>query len=336
MISLEDVQIKYGDFTALDHVNLEINKGDFFTFLGPSGSGKSTMLRAIVGFIQHSSGDIKISGQVVNDLPVEKRGIGMIFQNYALFPTMTAYENIAFGLKTEKASKTVIERKVQEMAEMVDLNQQQLQKNVSELSGGQQQRVAITRSLAKEPQVLAMDEPLSNLDAKLRKSLRHEIKSIQAKTGLTTLYVTHDQEEALTLSDQIAIFNNRGVEQVGTPYDVYYNPATEFVCTFIGDSNKLTKRLVAQISPDIASQYDSFYVRTERIQILDANAEHGFSAELRHIDFYGKYIDYIFYSEEYDLELVVYQKVSSEKPMEEGTQVKLYIDPKHIMKFKGD
>ena len=221
MIEFKNVEIRYGDFVAIECLNLNIEAGEFFTFLGPSGCGKTTSLRALVGFLTPTKGEIMVDGKNVVPMAVVRREIGMVFQSYALFPTMTVYENIAFGLKVKKTPKDQIEKKVREVAEKIKINDAQLQKNVAELSGGQQQRVALARAIVLEPKILCLDEPLSNLDAKLRIGLRGELKRLQKDLGITTLYVTHDQEEALTLSDRIAVFNNGYIEQVGAPYDIY-------------------------------------------------------------------------------------------------------------------
>ena len=229
MIKFTDIQISYGDFVAVDNLNLEIQEGEFFTFLGPSGCGKSTTLRALVGFNIPTRGKIEVGGRDVTRLEPEAREIGIVFQSYALFPTMTVYENIAFGLKVKKMKPEIIREKVNEVAKKIKITEKQLQRNVSELSGGQQQRVALARALVLEPKILCLDEPLSNLDAKLRVDLRKELKRLQKDFKITTLYVTHDQEEALTLSDRIAVFDNGKIEQVGTPSEVYNASQTEFV-----------------------------------------------------------------------------------------------------------
>ena len=220
MIKYENIEIKYGDFVAIDNLNLDIREGEFFTFLGPSGCGKTTSLRALVGFLTPSKGKVYVGDKDVTNLPVEKRNIGMVFQSYALFPTMTVYDNIAFGMKVKKLTREEIDRKVHEVAAKIKITEEQLRKNVADLSGGQQQRVALARAIVLEPKILCLDEPLSNLDAKLRIDMRMELKRLQKELGITTLYVTHDQEEALTLSDRIAVFNNGYVEQVGTPYEI--------------------------------------------------------------------------------------------------------------------
>ena len=267
MIEFKDVEIKYQDFIAIKGLNLKVEEGEFFTLLGPSGCGKTTTLRSLVGFVQPSSGSIYVNGKNITNLSVEKREISMVFQNYALFPTLDVYENIAFGLKVKKMPKKQIEAEVRDIMMKVDLREEHLSKKVSELSGGQQQRVAIARALVLKPSILVMDEPLSNLDASLRVQLRNELKKLQRKFGITTIYVTHDQEEALTLSDRIAVFNKGAIEQVGTPFEIYNKSATEFVCNFIGDINKLDPSLVEKIriqSIKPLSATTAAYLRAEK------------------------------------------------------------------------
>lgn len=270
MLKIKDLRINYGQFVAVDNLNITVNKGEFFTFLGPSGCGKTTTLRAIAGFINPSNGRIFINDEDITGVPVERRGLGMVFQSYALFPTMTVFDNIAYGLTVDKMPKSQINERVLELATLVDLAENQLKRNVSELSGGQQQRVAIARALARKPSVVLFDEPLSNLDAKLRKQLRSELKAIQREAGMTAIYVTHDQEEALELSDHIAVFNNGFIEQVGTPEEIYDHSATEFVCTFIGDSNLLPPELMEKINEQSGSKFDlskRHYIRPEKIKV---------------------------------------------------------------------
>lgn len=270
MLKIKDLRINYGQFVAVDNLNITVNKGEFFTFLGPSGCGKTTTLRAIAGFINPSNGRIFINDEDITSIPVERRGLGMVFQSYALFPTMTVFDNIAYGLTVDKMPKNKINERVLELATLVDLAENQLKRNVSELSGGQQQRVAIARALARKPSVVLFDEPLSNLDAKLRKQLRSELKAIQREAGMTAIYVTHDQEEALELSDHIAVFNNGFIEQVGTPEEIYDHSATEFVCTFIGDSNLLPPALMEKINEQSGSKFDlskRHYIRPEKIKV---------------------------------------------------------------------
>ena len=268
MIKLEHIEVTFGSFKALKDINIDIHEGEFFTFLGPSGCGKTTTLRTITGFISPSAGTVSVRGKDITHTPIEKRNIGMVFQSYALFPTMTVYENIAFGLQVQKMDKEEIRKKVVEMGKKVDLNEEQLKKKVSELSGGQQQRVAIARALVTNPEIICLDEPLSNLDAKLRVQLRNELKDLQKRFGITTVYVTHDQEEALTLSDRIAVFNKGVIEQIGHPDEIYSHSATEFVCNFIGDINRLTPEFLAGTGADKVEGVDPkkhCYIRLERM-----------------------------------------------------------------------
>lgn len=271
MIDFKNIQIKFGDFVAIDDLSLHINEGEFFTLLGPSGCGKTTLLRSLVGFVEPSKGTVSMTGNDITYLPIEKRGIGMVFQSYALFPTMTVRENIEFGMKEHNWPKNKMQEKVKEIAQIVNLYEAQLTRNVSELSGGQQQRVAIARSLSLEPDVICLDEPLSNLDAKLRKSLRTELKSIQKRSGATMIYVTHDQEEALALSDRIAVMNGGEIQQVGTPLEIYNNPANPFVADFIGDRFKIDSNFIKEVNQYNANAtFDlkqTHYIKTEDIQL---------------------------------------------------------------------
>ena len=229
---------RFGDFTALHGVSLNIEKGEFFTLLGPSGCGKTTLLRMIAGFNSIEGGDFYFGENRINDVPAHKRDIGMVFQNYAIFPHLTVEENVAYGLKARKVDKKEIDRRVKEALELVQIAPLATRKP-SELSGGQQQRVALARAFVIEPSVLLMDEPLSNLDAKLRVQMRSIIKKLQRRLGITTIYVTHDQEEALAISDRIAVMNQGRVMQVGTPSEIYAKPENPFVAGFIGVSNFL-------------------------------------------------------------------------------------------------
>ncbi len=269
MIKLNDIVVKFGDFTALHNINVHVKEGEFFTFLGPSGCGKTTTLRTITGFIEPVSGTVVVKDRDITHVPIEERNIGIVFQSYALFPTMTVYDNIAFGLKIKKLKKAEIDQKVREIAKKVDLSDEQLMKAVSQLSGGQQQRVAIARALVTGPAIICMDEPLSNLDAKLRVQLRNELKQMQKDFGITTIYVTHDQEEALTLSDRIAVFNKGYIEQIGTPNEVYNFSKTEFVCNFIGDINRLSEPVVQKMIDAGANlkATDHNYIRLERMHV---------------------------------------------------------------------
>ena len=296
MVKFENIEIKYGDFVAIENLNLDIKEGEFFTFLGPSGCGKTTSLRALVGFLSPSKGKVYVGDKDVTNLPVEKRNIGMVFQSYALFPTMSVYDNIAFGMKVKKASKTEIDQKVHEVAAKIKITESQLKKNVSDLSGGQQQRVALARAIVLEPKILCLDEPLSNLDAKLRIDMRMELKRLQKELGITTLYVTHDQEEALTLSDRIAVFNNGYVEQVGTPYEIYTESKSEFVCDFIGDINRLKGELLSEVNTQSGANLDTNktgFVRIERCIIEEKAGYVKLTGKVEEAEFSGVLTKYV-------------------------------------------
>ncbi|MGH6949171.1 MAG: ABC transporter ATP-binding protein [Kiloniellales bacterium] len=231
--------------TALDRVSLEIESNEFFTLLGPSGCGKTTLLRLIAGFEQPTSGEILLDGQSLAGLPPYRRPVNTVFQSYALFPHMTVAENVAFGLEMQKRGKAEAERRVAEMLELVKLVAF-ARRRPQQLSGGQQQRVALARALANRPKVLLLDEPLSALDLKLRKEMQIELKRLQTETGITFVFVTHDQEEALTMSDRVAVMSEGRVLQVGTPSEIYEHPTRRFVADFIGETNFLSATLVGR------------------------------------------------------------------------------------------
>ena len=338
MIKLTDIVVKFGDFEALHNINVHVKEGEFFTFLGPSGCGKTTTLRTITGFIEPVNGTVAMQGNDITHVPIEKRNIGIVFQSYALFPTMTVHDNIAFGLKIKKLKKDEIEQKVNAIARKVDLSDDQLRKAVSQLSGGQQQRVAIARALVTEPSIICMDEPLSNLDAKLRVQLRNELKRMQKDFGITTIYVTHDQEEALTLSDRIAVFNKGYIEQIGTPNEIYNHSATEFVANFIGDINKLQDGIVSAMGLDPNKAH---YIRLERINVRLANSKLAqqdaagksglFSGVVESQEYYGLFIKYTIQAAGQTLKVV--EKNGSLSIFEPGNEVNLYIDPIDIMSY---
>ena len=335
MIKLNDIVVKFDDFTALHNINIHVKEGEFFTFLGPSGCGKTTTLRTITGFIEPAEGTVVMKDRDITHVPIEDRNIGIVFQSYALFPTMTVYDNIAFGLKIRKLNKAQIREKVQDIARKVDLSDEQLAKAVSQLSGGQQQRVAIARALVMNPAIICMDEPLSNLDAKLRVQLRNELKKMQKDFGITTIYVTHDQEEALTLSDRIAVFNKGYIEQIGTPNEVYNFSKTEFVCNFIGDINRLENELVRQLVTGGARVDPAAhnYVRLERLHVNAPVKEGQFALEgcVTSREYYGLYIKY--YIRVGSQILKVIEKNDGVRIYEEGQRVTVVLDPSDIMAY---
>ena len=330
MIQLDNIVVRFGTFEALHNINVTVGEGEFFTFLGPSGCGKTTTLRTITGFIDPVSGSIRVKGQDITHVPIEERNIGIVFQSYALFPTMTVYDNIAFGLKIKKLKKAEVDKRVREIAKKVDLSDEQLGKAVSQLSGGQQQRVAIARALVTGPAIICMDEPLSNLDAKLRVQLRNELKRMQQEFGITTIYVTHDQEEALTLSDRIAVFNKGSIEQIGTPNEVYNHSATEFVCNFIGDINRLSDDVSRALGADLSMHN---YMRLERIHV-NVPAKEGdvvLEGTVKSREYYGLYIKY---SIDLGSQIIkVIEKNDGINIYEAGQRVKAVLNPRDIMAY---
>ena len=263
-IRLANVSRHYGEVKAVDRVNLDIRDGEFFSFLGPSGSGKTTTLRLIAGFEFPTSGSIELHGKEVTDIPPFSRDVHTVFQDYALFPHMTVGENIGYSLMIQRVDAAERRRRVGEMLEVVRLPGLESRKP-SQLSGGQRQRVALARALVDHPRVLLLDEPLGALDLKLRQQMQVELKSIQRKVGITFVFVTHDQEEALTMSDRLAVFNEGRIVQVGTPFEVYEHPANRFVAGFVGTSNHIGGAMARHLT---GSQHP-FTIRPEKITLME-------------------------------------------------------------------
>ncbi|MBE7064739.1 MAG: ABC transporter ATP-binding protein [Ruminococcaceae bacterium] len=238
VVDLKNITVKFDDDVVLDDMNLSIKDGEFVTLLGASGCGKTTTLRIIAGFVQPDSGDVLFEGERINEVPAHKRSVNTIFQKYALFPNYNVYDNIAFGLRISKVPEPIIKERVAEMLKLVNLEGFE-KRSVDKLSGGQQQRVAIARAVINRPKVLLLDEPLAALDAKLRKDMQNELKNIQRQLGITFVFVTHDQEEALSMSDTVIVMNEGKIQQIGTPIDIYNEPQNAFVADFIGESNIL-------------------------------------------------------------------------------------------------
>ena len=303
-VVLRNVEKSFDGEVACSGVNLDIEKGEFFTFLGPSGCGKTTILRTIAGFITPEKGSILLDGRDITHLPPEKRQVGMVFQNYSLFPYLTVYQNIEYGLKIQKKSSVQIKDEVGYYMDLIGLTGYG-GKKISELSGGEQQRVALARSLVIKPQVLLLDEPLSNLDARLRDKMRVEIKSLQKKLGITTIFVTHDQTEALTLSDRIAVFDKGKIVQTGSPQDVYDRPETSFVAGFVGDTNlfeisvtggKATTPLGLEVVLPRATQNGRYLSIRPQDVILSDNGHYSanvFNGVLEDIQINGVWVDYL-------------------------------------------
>lgn len=254
IIKLDHVSMQYDDgFIALKDINLSIESGKFYSLLGPSGSGKTTILRIIAGFTEPSSGKIYFKGKDITRLDASKRHINTVFQNYALFPHLNVYENVAFGLKLKKTPEKIIREKVKESLHTVRLDGY-ANREISELSGGQQQRVAIARAIINEPQVLLLDESLSALDKRLRKEMQFELRAIQKKLGITFIFVTHDQEEALAMSDEIFVLNDGEIQQSGSPVAIYDEPVNDFVARFIGDSNILSGQMIKDFEVEFVNK----------------------------------------------------------------------------------
>ena len=286
-LELRNINKKFNETVALDNIHLEINDGEFFSLLGPSGSGKTTCLKVIGGFEQPDSGKVSLFNENVTDIPPFKRNVNTVFQDYALFPHMNVEENVCYSLKIKKTPKIDQESQVEEMLSTVKLTGYEKRKP-SELSGGQRQRVALARSLINKPKILLLDEPLGALDLKLREQMQIELKNLQRQFQITFIYVTHDQQEALSMSDRIAIFNDGKIEQVDTPDNIYKNPKTAFVADFIGTTSLVSKQLAAELF-----NYNSaFSIRPENIKInneQDSKSEFNTKVVVTDIQFQGSY-----------------------------------------------
>jgi len=309
-IEFRNVTKRFDDFVALDHVSLSIPRGSFVTLLGPSGCGKTTLLRQLAGFAEPEEGDILIEGRRMNGLPPYKRNTPLVFQEYALFPHMTVYENISYGLKLQKAPKEEMDRRVAEMLEMFNLTG--LEKRFpKQLSGGQQQRVAFARALIMGQKILLLDEPLSNLDAKLRVEVRTELRQLQQRLQITAIYVTHDQDEALSMSDIIAVMRKGRIEQLGTPWDIYFRPVSRFVADFVGTVNFLPCVVEKKEGKSLTVRYHqqtltfdtevdlrpgepcTVVVRPECMTVRPEHAGEGqLVGEIQNYSFLGRYIRY--------------------------------------------
>lgn len=354
-VTLNNIVKRFGSFTAVHRSSMEVPEGTFATLLGPSGCGKTTNLRMIAGLLDPTEGEILIGGKRVNDVPIHKRNLGLVFQNYALFPHKTVAENVAFGLKYRDVSKSEIAKRVQDALELVQLP------NVGDrypkaLSGGQQQRIALARAIVIEPDVLLLDEPLSALDANLREDMRVELKRIQERIGVTTVFVTHDQSEALAMSDQIIVMSSGRVEQVGTPEEVYNTPASEFVANFLGASNILPARVTnrsaetvdieeaifgkmtipAAKAPNLTGEGAAkLVVRAEKL-VLAAQAATGglvsIPAKVETVDYQGQAVRYFVRAGEAQLQAI---NMIDETPFPVGSDVHLHLRPQDCAALPG-
>ncbi len=284
---LERVSFSYDRIPAVSEISLEIRKSELFTLLGPSGCGKTTILRLLAGFLHPDSGRILMDGHDITGLPAEKRRMGVVFQNYALFPQMTVEENITYGLRIRHAPKETIREKCDYFLDLINMREERA-KNVEQLSGGQQQRVAIARALILDPDVLLMDEPLSNLDAGLRIKMRQEIRELQEKTGVTTLFITHDQQEALSISHRIAVIDRGTIHQVGTPSEIYNTPADPFVAGFVGKANRVSASDAAVLGLDVLREG---FIRPEGLVLCPEGGD-GLAVTVKRVVFDGPCFHY--------------------------------------------
>ena len=341
IISFTNVVKRYDDETILKGVNFEIEEGKFYTLLGPSGCGKTTILRIIAGFSEVTEGDVYFEGQRINDIPANKRQVNTVFQDYALFPHMNVFDNVAFGLKIKKMPKKEIETKVKEALRLVQLAGYE-KREIREISGGQRQRVAIARAIVNEPKVLLLDEPLSALDLKLRTDMQYELRELQQRLGITFIFVTHDQEEALAMSDEIFVLNKGEIVQSGTPVDIYDEPINHFVADFVGESNIVDGTMLEDnLVEFVGKQFecvDGGMRKNEPVEIMIrpedlslTSLENGkLSVRVDTQLFRGVHYEIICY-DEHENEWMVH----STKKAVEGSQIGLSFEPEdiHVMRF---
>ena len=342
---LENISKHFGSLVAVQNVDLVIEPGEFICFLGPSGCGKTTLLRIITGFEQQTSGNLIYDGNVINDVIPQKRDFGIVFQSYALFPNMTVHQNIAFGLKMRQVPKKLSDERVSEILQLVGLTEWE-RHYPSQLSGGQQQRVALGRAIAIKPRVLLLDEPLSALDAKIRLRLRTVIKKLQEELGITMIYVTHDQEEALAMADRVVIMRNGEIRQIGTPWEIYKEPKTSFIAEFVGTSNFITAKkknrkaqfgqleMVVSNLDDTDSETAYLAIRPENIELLDENISSEnyllsniVEVEAEIINFLGAIVRVSFTLEEEDMIVDISEKEFEKIKLRRKDKVKLYFPP---------
>lgn len=350
-IKIRDAVKRYGDVTVIAGLSLDIKEGEFFTLLGPSGCGKTTLLRMIAGFNTIEGGDFYFEDKRINDLDPAKRNIGMVFQNYAIFPHLTVEKNVAFGLKNRKMDKDKIKVETKKYLDLMQIGEYAT-RMPENLSGGQQQRVALARALVINPDVLLMDEPLSNLDAKLRVEMRTAIKDIQLNVGITTVYVTHDQEEAMAVSDRIAIMNKGEIQHIGTPKDIYQRPANLFVASFIGQTNLIEAKLIVEqddallefnngyrlhikniLEEEMKNQDVKVSIRPEEFTIVNENT--GLTGITDNFAFLGQNTNY-FVKTFGDHRIEIVQESSIDKIIQPNTEVYLKINTEKINVFTAN
>ena len=342
IISFKNVTKRYDDEdTVLKNVSFEIEEGKFYTLLGPSGCGKTTILRIIAGFLDATEGDIFFDGQKINDVPANQRQVNTVFQDYALFPHMNVFDNVAFGMKIKKVPKDQIEKRVMEALRLVQLKGYE-KREISEMSGGQRQRVAIARAIVNEPKVLLLDEPLSALDLKLRTDMQYELRELQQRLGITFIFVTHDQEEALAMSDEIFVMNHGKIVQSGTPVDIYDEPINHFVADFVGESNIVAGTMIEDNLVEFVGKkfefVDSGMRPNEPVEVVLRPEDLSLTSVEKgklivKVDtqlFRGVHYEIICYDEQQNEWMV-----HSTKKAVEGSQIGLYFEPEdiHVMRF---
>ena len=341
IIDLKNVTVSYGDNTVLENLNLYINEKEFITLLGPSGCGKTTTLRAIAGFVKPDSGDVIFEGERINDLPPHKRRVNTIFQRYALFSHLNVYENIAFGPQLQRKPKDEVRQIVADMLELVNLKGFE-KRPINSLSGGQQQRVAIARALANKPHILLLDEPLGALDLKLRKDMQRELKNIQQELGITFIYVTHDQEEALSMSDTVVVMDKGKIQQIGTPEDIYNEPVNAFVADFIGESNIVDAIMLSDYEVTFGgvrfkclysgfdkNEFVEAVVRPEDIVITEPGAQASLTGKVTSVTFKGVHFEILV-----DVNGFIWMIQTTRDDIKVDDTIGMYIEPDaiHIMK----
>ena len=341
IIDLKNVTVSYGDNTVLENLNLYINEKEFITLLGPSGCGKTTTLRAIAGFVKPDSGDVIFEGERINDLPPHKRIVNTIFQRYALFSHLNVYENIAFGPQLQKKPKDEVRQIVADMLGLVNLKGFE-KRPINSLSGGQQQRVAIARALANKPHILLLDEPLGALDLKLRKDMQRELKNIQQELGITFIYVTHDQEEALSMSDTVVVMDKGKIQQIGTPEDIYNEPVNAFVADFIGESNIVDAIMLSDYEVTFGgvrfkcldsgfdkNEFVEAVVRPEDIVITEPGAQASLTGKVTSVTFKGVHFEILV-----DVNGFIWMIQTTRDDIKVDDTIGMYIEPDaiHIMK----
>ena len=355
VVRIDTLAKQFGNVAAVDGVSLEVRNGEFFTLLGPSGCGKTTLLRCVAGFLRQDKGHVWFDDELIDDIPAHRRGTGMVFQNYAIFPHLNVFENVAYGLKARRVGKAEIRDRVKGALNLVRLSGLE-RRMPSQLSGGQQQRIALGRALVIEPRVLLMDEPLSNLDAKLRVEMRADIRKLQNELKITSIYVTHDQEEALTISDRVAVMNAGKVEQIDTPVGIYANPKSTFTAGFIGQTNFLegriesfnrlnsmavvnvaNNRIEVQLSEPTEEDHVLLAIRPENLKIIETQEKPSFSSALvgvvESVSFLGSVAEYQVRLANSSLLLVRVHEPKVNQMKRLGDKVKLHVEKEGMLAY---